>query len=192
LLEDAQHPLSINFRTFVTVLPRLHRTHPPPTTIGAVANLKRSHKVAAMDAPTLRFAPHPRFRSARLGRNLAVALGCLAIASCATPPASPPSPLPDPLAAGWEGQQVCELLRDDARQRVLRCTFPPGIGHERHFHAPNFGYALSGGRVRITDPGGTREVDLATGSSFWSDGTAWHEIVNIGDTTVVYLIVEPK
>ncbi|NCP10997.1 MAG: cupin domain-containing protein [Sphingomonadales bacterium] len=116
----------------------------------------------------------------------------LALAACAAITPRPQSGLPDPLAAGWRGQSVCELLRDDARQRVLRCTFRPGVGHERHYHAPNFGYALSGGRVRITDPGGTREVDLATGSSFWSDGSAWHEIVNIGDTTVAYLIVEPK
>lgn len=46
--------------------------------------------------------------------------------------------------------------------------------------------------MRITDAAGTREVDLATGSSFTSDGVAWHEVVNIGDSTVTYLIVEPK
>ena len=102
------------------------------------------------------------------------------------------TPLPDPLAGGWNGRPVCETLHDDARQRVLRCTFPPGIGHERHFHLPHFGYALSGGKVRITDAAGTREVDLKTGSSFSSNGVAWHEIVNIGDTLVQYLIVEPR
>jgi hypothetical protein len=47
-------------------------------------------------------------------------------------------------------------------------------------------------RVRTTDASGTREADLATGSSFTSPGVAWHEAVNIGDTTVVYLIIEPK
>ena len=46
--------------------------------------------------------------------------------------------------------------------------------------------------MQITDASGTRKVDLATGSSFASPGVAWHEVVNIGDTTVVYLIVEPK
>ena len=46
--------------------------------------------------------------------------------------------------------------------------------------------------MRITDSGGTREVELATGSTFSSDGVEWHEVVNIGETTVVYLIVEPK
>lgn len=99
-------------------------------------------------------------------------------------------PLPDPLEAGWEGKPVCEVLHEVEEQRILRCTFAPGIGHERHRHAPHFGYALSGGRMRITDDRGTREVELATGSSYASKGVAWHEVLNIGDTTVTYLIVE--
>ena len=100
--------------------------------------------------------------------------------------------LPDPLQAGWRGVPVCELLREDDAIRVLRCSFAPGVGHERHFHAPHFGYALSGGRMRLTDASGVREAELQTGSSFNSDGTEWHEVLNIGDTTVTYLIVEPS
>jgi quercetin dioxygenase-like cupin family protein len=110
-----------------------------------------------------------------------------AIGACATQP-----PLPDPLEAGWNGAPVCEKLHEDSDHRILRCSFPPSVGHERHFHDGHFGYAIAGGRMRITDSSGTREVDLATGSSFASVGTAWHEVVNIGDSTVVYLIVEPK
>lgn len=100
--------------------------------------------------------------------------------------------LPDPLAAGWKGVPVCERLHEDETQRVLRCTFPPGIGHERHYHRPHFGYALSGGRMRLTDATGTREAALVAGSSFTSAGTAWHQVLNVGETTVQYLIVEPK
>lgn len=100
--------------------------------------------------------------------------------------------LPDPLEAGWKGKAVCEKLHDGPGNRILRCSFPPGIGHERHYHEPHFGYALSGGRMRITDASGTREVDLATGSSFASDGVDWHEVLNVGETTVVYLIIEPR
>ncbi len=101
-------------------------------------------------------------------------------------------PLPDPLEAGWNGVPVCEKLHEDSDHRILRCSFPPSIGHERHFHNRHFGYAIAGGRMRITDASGIREFDLATGSSFASDGVAWHEVVNIGDSTVVYLIIEPK
>ena len=100
--------------------------------------------------------------------------------------------LPDALAAGWKGQTVCERLHEDPEQRIFRCTFPPNSGHERHYHAQNFGYAIAGGRVQMKDESGVRVVDLPTGSSFSSEGTPWHEILNIGDTTVVYLIVERK
>ena len=120
-------------------------------------------------------------------RPLAPLAAVAALGACATPPS-----LPDPLAAGWNGAPVCERLHEDSEQRVLRCSFPPSAGHERHFHGRHFGYAIAGGRMRITDASGTREVDLATGSSFTSPGVAWHEVLNIGDTTVVYLIVEPK
>jgi len=102
------------------------------------------------------------------------------------------STLPDPLAAGWNGVPVCESLHEDAAQRILRCTFPPGVGHERHFHASHFGYAVSGGRMQITDKTGAREVGLPTGSNYTSAGVEWHEVLNIGETTVVYLIVEAK
>lgn len=101
-------------------------------------------------------------------------------------------PLPGPLETGWQGERVCEVLHEDAAQRVLRCTFPPGVGHEKHQHPQHFGYALSGGRMRITDATGTREVELATGSNYASAGTPWHEVVNVGETTVQYLIVEPR
>ena len=100
--------------------------------------------------------------------------------------------LPDPVAAGWQGTPVCEILHEDGALRVFRCTFPPGVGHERHFHATHFGYALSGGTMRITDANGTREVTLTTGSSFFSEGIPWHEVVNVGETAVSYLMIEPK
>lgn len=102
------------------------------------------------------------------------------------------STLPDPLQAGWKGKPVCERLLEDDRQRVLRCSFAPGVGHERHRHRPHFGYALAGGRMRITTAEGVREASLETGSTFTSRGIAWHEVLNIGDSTVQYLIVETK
>lgn len=101
-------------------------------------------------------------------------------------------PLPGPLLAGWQGKPVCERVHEDDKQRILRCKFEPGVGHERHFHTPHFGYALTGGRMRITDERGVREVELPTGSSYTSPGVDWHEVLNVGNTTVTYLIVESK
>ena len=112
--------------------------------------------------------------------------------SAAAPPGSAMAELPDPLAAGWRGRKVCELLHEDPAQRVLRCTFPPGVGHERHFHRPHFGYVLAGSRMWITDENGSREVDVREGASWHSQGVAWHEVLNVGETTGVYLIFEVK
>ena len=100
--------------------------------------------------------------------------------------------LPDPLAAGWGNQKVCELLEENTKIRVLKCTFPPGTGHERHYHSAHFGYTLAGSTFRITDTTGTRDVTVPTGSNFNNDGVAWHEVLNIGDSTAVFLIIEPK
>lgn len=110
----------------------------------------------------------------------------------ATPGVTTNPPLPDPLQAGWEGTATCEKLYEDGINRMLRCTFPPGFGHERHYHRPHFGYALAGGSVRLIDANGVRDVDLEAGSSYYSEGVVWHEVLNIGDTTVQYLIAEQK
>ena len=100
--------------------------------------------------------------------------------------------LPDPLEAGWEGSSVCEVLLDNKTVRTLKCTFPPGVGHERHFHTEHFGYTLVGSKFRITDDTGTREVNVPTGYDFYNEKIEWHEVLNIGDSTAVFLIVEPK
>ncbi len=100
--------------------------------------------------------------------------------------------LPDPLAAGWKGEPVCEVLLENDKVRTMKCSFPPGVGHERHYHKAHFGYALSGSRFRITDQKGVREVDVPTGSHFYNEGIEWHEVLNIGDSLAVFLIMEPK
>lgn len=100
--------------------------------------------------------------------------------------------LPDPLEAGWNGQAVCEVLEENKELRVLKCTFPPNVGHEKHYHNPHFGYTLAGGKFRITDTTGTREVDVPTGYNFRNDSITQHEVLNIGKTTAVFLIMEYK
>lgn len=100
--------------------------------------------------------------------------------------------LPDPLEAGWNNEAVCEVVDDNAQIRVLKCTFEPGVGHEKHYHEPHFGYTLAGSRFRIKDTSGIREVNVPTGSSFSKDETTIHEVLNIGDSTAVFLIIEYK
>ena len=122
-------------------------------------------------------------------RNSAVAAACLALA--ATSAAGPEDPLPHAFEAGWQGEDTCAVLFESTSMRVARCVFPPGIGHEKHYHNPHFGYVLEGGTLRIVDDRGERVVTTVTGSQWSTAEVTVHEAVNIGETTTSYLIVEP-
>lgn len=125
---------------------------------------------------------------------LARALATLTLLSMTTPAMTSPvaNPLPSAFDAGWHGEKVCEPIFENATMRAARCTFPPGGGHDRHFHPAHWGYIVEGSTMRITAATGTVDRDLKAGTSWWSDGIDWHEAVNIGKTTAVYIIVEPK
>jgi len=125
-------------------------------------------------------------------RLCCVLIACIQVLVVVLPGCKGGNALPDPLQAGWNNEPVCEVLEDNEDIRVLKCTFPPGVGHERHYHDTHFGYTIAGSRFRITDTTGTREVDLPTGTSFFNEVVAWHEVLNIGDSTAVFLITEPK
>lgn len=112
---------------------------------------------------------------------------CLLLLACDSKP-----DLPDAQEAGWKGQPVAVVLQDNENVRVLRCTFPPGVGHEKHYHVPHFGYAIQGSTFNITDEKGTRIVKVSTGTHFSKEDISVHEVVNVGDSTAVFLIIEPK
>lgn len=115
------------------------------------------------------------------------------IAFCTAPFAGDLPELPHAFDAGWQGKETCDLVYQTESVRVGKCVFPPGIGHEKHFHYPHFGYVLEGGKLRITDADGeVSEVQTTTGGSWSSDKITVHEALNIGETTTSYLIVEPR
>lgn len=124
----------------------------------------------------------------------ALVFDALALAQNAdVPNATPVGELPHAVDAGWNGEKTCELLQENENVKAYRCTFAPGVGHERHFHNAHWGYVIEGGMMRTVDgKNGVREVTSATGAWWWSDGVEWHEALNIGDTTTSYVIVEPK
>jgi beta-alanine degradation protein BauB len=107
-------------------------------------------------------------------------------------PATETEKLPTAFVAGWKGERVCEVLEENEYLRSARCVFPPGGGHDRHSHPPHWGYIVKGGTMRITTASGTVERVLKTGDTWWSYGIEWHEAVNIGSETAIYMIVEPK
>lgn len=101
--------------------------------------------------------------------------------------------LPQAFDAGWKGEKTCEVLFEAETVRVGRCSFPPGIGHEKHFHYPHFGYVVAGGTMQITNDRGIVEVrEVITGSTWSTSEITIHEALNTGDTTTSYLIVEPR
>lgn len=106
--------------------------------------------------------------------------------------ASESNDLPDPVEAKWKGDEVCSVIEENEELRTLKCTFPPGGGHDKHFHAKHYGYTIVGSTFKITDAKGTREVNVTTGSDFFNSGIDWHQVENVGDKTAVFLIVEVK
>jgi quercetin dioxygenase-like cupin family protein len=100
--------------------------------------------------------------------------------------------LPHAFDAGWQGQETCELLFEDASVRIGKCEFPPGIGHEKHYHNPHFGYVLEGSTMRMLDSDGEHTVTTETGGSWSTTAVTVHEGLNVGQTTARYLIVEPR
>jgi beta-alanine degradation protein BauB len=122
-------------------------------------------------------------------------IACL-VASLLIAPVAMAADLPDlPHAfdAGWKGAKTCELVYETDTVRVGRCSFAPGIGHEKHFHYPHFGYVVAGGTMQITNDKGVVEVrEVITGSTWSTSEITIHEAMNTGDTTTLYLIVEPK
>ena len=100
--------------------------------------------------------------------------------------------LPHGFDAGWKGQETCTVLYETAEVRVGQCSFPPGIGHEKHYHNPHFGFVLEGSTMQIQDQAGEREVVTETGSTWSTSSLTIHEAINTGSTTARYLIVEPR
>jgi len=122
-----------------------------------------------------------------------VAAGLLFALSSLSAGAADTTGLPEAFDAGWQGQKTCELMYETDEVRVGRCSFPPGIGHEKHYHVPHYGYVLEGGTLTITDEQGEkRTVETVTGGTWSTDEITVHSAVNVGDTTTSYLIIEPK
>ncbi len=123
---------------------------------------------------------------------VALSLGLISCSATPVPVAATAPSLPTAFEAGWKGERVCEPLYENARVRAARCIFPPGGGHDRHSHPPHWGYILQGGTMQTTTDKGTITRQLKAGASWWSDGITWHEAVNVGTETSIYIIVEPK
>jgi quercetin dioxygenase-like cupin family protein len=99
--------------------------------------------------------------------------------------------VPDALSVEWQGKKPCEKLHEDSQILIARCTFAPGAMHLKHRHPAYLSYVLSGGKAKIDDDKGVREVEVKTGALVESPAIV-HELTNVGTTTLQYLVVEKK
>ena len=100
--------------------------------------------------------------------------------------------VPDALSVEWQGKKPCDKLFEDAHIRVARCTFPPGAVHVCHSHPAYLTYAVSGGQAQIQDEKGARKIDVIAGVFADVPPIPWHEFVNVGGTTIQYVVIEKK
>ena len=117
---------------------------------------------------------------------------CAAIGLLISTSATMSEDVPDALSVEWQDKHPCEKLYEDTQIRAIRCTFPPGAVHVRHSHPGYIGYTISGGKAKIEDARGSRDVEPRTGTFNINAPVSWHEFTNTGDTTISYLIVEKK
>jgi quercetin dioxygenase-like cupin family protein len=100
--------------------------------------------------------------------------------------------VPNALAVEWGGDKPCEKLFEDGQIRVARCTFAKGVMHLCHSHPSYFTYVLSGGQAQVQDEKGIRKIDVIAGTFADVPPIQWHELSNIGERTLQYLVVEKK
>jgi quercetin dioxygenase-like cupin family protein len=100
--------------------------------------------------------------------------------------------VPNALTVEWEGKHPCEKLFEDAQVRVVRCTFPPGAVHVCHSDPSYLTYVVSGGQAQVQDDKGTRKIDVVAGAFTSVPPIPWHELTNVGETTLQYVVVEKK
>jgi quercetin dioxygenase-like cupin family protein len=119
-------------------------------------------------------------------------LAVFGVAFVVFPLATEADTVPDALSVEWQGRKPCEKLFEDPQIRVLRCVFPPGAVHVRHSHPAYLSYVLSGGKAQVQDEKGTRQIEVRADTYTNIQPIPWHELTNIGDTPLRYLVVERK
>lgn len=102
------------------------------------------------------------------------------------------SDLPDPVEAKWKGQDVFRVIEANEELRTLKCSFPPGGGHDKHFRTKHYDDSITGSTFKITDAEVTRDVEVTSGSDFFNSSLNWHEVENVGDSTAVLILIEIK
>jgi len=82
---------------------------------------------------------------------------------------------------------------DNSHVRVVENVLKPGEQDAQHTHPAGWYYVTEGGRMRVTYADGKVQIwEPKTGESGWMEAEAPHTSVNVGTTTMGFILVEVK
>ncbi|MDH4323587.1 MAG: cupin domain-containing protein [Betaproteobacteria bacterium] len=82
---------------------------------------------------------------------------------------------------------------DNARVIVTEWRFAPGAETGDHVHAHDYVVVpLTSGKLRLVEPGGTREVELTAGVSYARAKGVAHNVINANDFEFRFVEIELK
>ena len=80
---------------------------------------------------------------------------------------------------------------DNERVLVTEWRFAPGAETGHHVHAHDYVVVpLTDGRLRLEEPGGTREVQLAAGASYARPAGVSHNVINPNEHEFRFVEIE--
>ena len=82
---------------------------------------------------------------------------------------------------------------ENERVIVTKWSFPPGADTGDHVHAHDYVVVpLTTGKLRLVEPSGVRDVELAAGGSYARLTGVAHNVININDYEFAFVEVELK
>jgi mannose-6-phosphate isomerase-like protein (cupin superfamily) len=86
-----------------------------------------------------------------------------------------------------------KILMEDQDVRVIQNTLAPGEKDALHTHPHGWYYVVKPGKMKVVFADGTDAIwEAKEGEGGWIKARAAHTSENIGDTTLVYVLVEVK
>ena len=87
---------------------------------------------------------------------------------------------------------VYKVLFENERVRLLDVRMKPGDASDQHSHPDYVLYAITGGKVKLTDASGqSAEVEIQAGDTMWREADE-HSALNVGTTELQAIFVELK
>ena len=90
-------------------------------------------------------------------------------------------------------QATSAVQVDNERVRVTEWRFAPGEATGWHRHDLDYVIVpVAGGTIRLESASGSSEAELVPGRSYYREAVIEHDVVNSGETEVVFVEVELK